>query len=141
MRFLVVDASFVLRLILAGPLQARSRVLTTEWKTAGYVLCAPTLWVYEVTSALCKLVHFAELSDEEGRRALAVAHALNVRLFPADIAQSRLAYDWTARLQRAAAYDSFYLALAQTLQCELWTADKRLHNAVNLRWVRWVSEA
>ncbi len=40
------------------------------------------------------------------------------------------------RLNRAAAYDSFYLALAESLGCELWTADQRLHNAVDLPWVR-----
>jgi len=140
-RFLVVDASFVLKLILADPLQPRANSLTAGWKTAGLALCAPTLWAYEVTSVLSKLVHSGELSDEEGRRALTVAHALGVRLFPADSAQCRLAYDWTTRLRRAAAYDSFYLALAQTLRCELWTADKRLHNAVNLAWVHWLGEA
>jgi predicted nucleic acid-binding protein len=39
-------------------------------------------------------------------------------------------------LNRAAAYDSFCLALAEAMQCELWTADRRLVNAVNLPWVR-----
>jgi hypothetical protein len=38
---------------------------------------------------------------------------------------------------RAAAYDSSYLALAESLQCDLWTMDERLRNAVNLPWVRW----
>jgi hypothetical protein len=35
-----------------------------------------------------------------------------------------------------AAYDSFYLGLAERLGCELWTADRRLRNAVDLPWVR-----
>jgi predicted nucleic acid-binding protein len=140
-RFLVVDASFVLNLILAGPSRARARSLATEWKATGYMLCAPTLWVYEITSVLCKSVHFADLPDEEGRRALAIAHTMGVRLFPPDIAQSRLAYDWTQRLGRAAAYDSFYLALSETLRCEFWTADRRLHNAINLPWLHLLGEA
>ncbi len=35
-------------------------------------------------------------------------------------------------------YDAHYLALAEHLGCEFWTADKRLHNAVHekLPWVR-----
>jgi predicted nucleic acid-binding protein len=42
---------------------------------------------------------------------------------------------WTRRLNRAAAYDSFYLAVAESLGCELWTADQRLSKAVDLPWV------
>ena len=41
---------------------------------------------------------------------------------------------------RPRAYDTAYLALAQLLGCELWTADERLYNAVQgkLAWVKWV---
>ena len=42
---------------------------------------------------------------------------------------------------RAAAYDSFYLALAEGLDCELWTADERLHNAAGVAWVKLLEEA
>lgn len=37
-------------------------------------------------------------------------------------------------------HDAHYLALAQTLDCEFWTADERLYNAVRdqLPWVRWL---
>ncbi|MFQ5613908.1 MAG: type II toxin-antitoxin system VapC family toxin [Anaerolineae bacterium] len=44
-------------------------------------------------------------------------------------------------MKRAAAYDSYYLALAETLGCELWTADRRLHNIVDLPWLHWVSDS
>jgi predicted nucleic acid-binding protein len=47
---------------------------------------------------------------------------------------------WTLRLNRAAAYDSFYLALAERLGCNLWTADRRLWQAVSAGWVRLVGE-
>jgi len=135
---LVVDASFAFKLILPGPQQLPFRNLLTQWKRDGYALCAPDLWVYEITSALCKAVRFGELVPTEGQRALMLAQRLGIRLIPPDDAQARLAFDWTVRLNRAAAYDSFYLALAETLQCELWTADRRLYNAVNLPWVQWV---
>ena len=72
---------------------------------------------------------------------MAVLEELPVTLVPPDAVQSRRAFAWTRRLNRAAAYDSVclrqqYLALAEGLQCELWTADKRLCNAVDLPWVR-----
>jgi len=44
------------------------------------------------------------------------------------------------QLQQAAAYDAHYLALAETLNCDLWTADERFYRAVtrdhsNVRWI------
>jgi predicted nucleic acid-binding protein len=137
---LVIDASFAFKLILPNPRQVQCRALMTRWKQDEYGMCAPTLWVYEITSALCKVVHFGQLESDEGTRALALAQGLDVRLIPPDDTQARLAFDWTMRLNRAAAYDSFYLALAETMGCELWTTDKQLYNAVAQPWIRLVSD-
>jgi predicted nucleic acid-binding protein len=41
-----------------------------------------------------------------------------------------------AELDIASAYDAHYLALAEELDCELWTADSRLYNAVRDRFPR-----
>lgn len=133
---LVVDASFAFRLVLPGTERDRFRSLVDRWLRDGYELYAPTLWAYEMTSALCKAVRFGELTPEEGRHSLALAQTLGIQLIPPDADQARAAFDWTLRLDRAAAYDSFYLALAETLRCDLWTADRHLHNAVEQPWVR-----
>ena len=138
---LVVDASLTFRLILPGPQQDPLRSLIAGWLQDGHELCAPMLWVYEMTSALCKVVHFGELAPEEGQRALRLAQMLGIRLIPPDDDQVQLSFDWTVRLKRAAAYDSFYLALAETLHCEMWTADRRLHNVADQPWVRFTSYA
>mgnify|MGYP001556459309 CR=1 FL=1 len=135
-RSLVVDASFAIRLILPGPQRETFRSQTEHWLNEGYSLLAPTLWVYETTSALCKSTFFGLLTEEEAESAMAVLEELPVTLVTPDSRQNRRAFAWTRRLNRAAAYDSFYLALAEGLQCELWTADKRLCNAVDLPWVR-----
>ena len=72
-----------------------------------------------------------------------------MRLFVPDADQNRAAFDWTLRLQRASAYDSYYLALAQALECNFWTADGRLFNALKseafvvdarLGWLHWIEE-
>ena len=41
-----------------------------------------------------------------------------------------------------AVYDAHYLALAQLLGCDLWTADQRLINTVSgkLPFVRWIGD-
>ena len=132
---LVVDASFTFRLILPGPQQNRCQVLMTQWEQAGYSLYAPTLWLYEITSALAKTVHLDALIAAEAQQALQLAQRLNLQLIHPDENLTQSALEWTFRLQRAAAYDSFYLALAETLAAEFWTADKRLHNAVSASWV------
>ena len=133
---LVVDASLTLRMLLPGPDQDRVREQFGLWYGEGIALHAPTLWCYEVTSALCKAVYLKALTPSEGRRALALANALEVATVGPDAGQAERAYDWTLRLGRIAAYDSFYLALGEALACELWTADKRLHGAAALPWVR-----
>lgn len=139
-KYLVIDASFAFRLLLPGPLQKHCRTLVTQWQTEGYELCAPTLWLYEITSALCKGVHFGLITRDEGQRALTLAYELGVHLFPPDTAQTTAAFDWTLHLKRAAAYDSFYLALAKTLRSDLWTADKHLFNAAGTSWVHYYQD-
>jgi predicted nucleic acid-binding protein len=134
----VVDASFAFQLVLPGPRQALFEAQTRQWKQDECELRAPALWLYEMTSALCKGVRLGELDPDEGRRALSLAQRLGVHLIPPDDAQAGLAFEWTLRLNRAVAYDSFYLALAEALHCELWTADQRLRSAAGQPWVRCV---
>ena len=59
-----------------------------------------------------------------------------VRVVAPDDELVRRAFEWTLRLDGAAAYDSFYLALAEELRCDLCTADRQLVRAVNRPWVR-----
>jgi predicted nucleic acid-binding protein len=140
-RSLVVDASLTIRLILPNPRRASFCSQMERWLQEGYELCAPTLWTYEMTSALSKAAFFGLLTAEEAERSLPLLHDLAIELVPPDAEQIRCAFAWTRRLNRAAAYDSFYLALAESLGCELWTADQRLCNAVDLPWVRSLEES
>lgn len=134
--YLVVDASFTYNLIIPNAHQVRIQELITNWKKKGITLCAPTLWGYEITSSFTKMVRYGHLTESDAQAGLNFAYKLDIQLMPPDEALANKAYKWTTRLNRAAAYDSFYLALAETLGCELWTMDKRLYNAVNQPWVR-----
>jgi predicted nucleic acid-binding protein len=57
-----------------------------------------------------------------------------------DVALLRRAYELATQFNRPTAYDSQYLAVAERLNCEFWTADQRLFNAAHeqLPWVKWV---
>lgn len=50
------------------------------------------------------------------------------------------AWELARQFNRPQAYDSYYLALAEILDRELWTADERLYNVVkdHLSWVKWL---
>jgi len=52
------------------------------------------------------------------------------------------AFELAARFRRPAAYDAHYLALADYLECPLWTADQRLYNAVRADFprIRWLGD-
>lgn len=141
-RSLVVDASLILKSVLPGPLREHIKTLLAQWKAQDTVIHAPALWQYEVTSALSKGVHFGEFSRAQAEEVLALAMELDVMSIAPDILQMQRAFEWTLRLRRAAAYDSFYLALAETTSDGLWTADERLYNATKALapWVHWAGE-
>lgn len=140
-RSVVLDASVALKAVLPDALRVPCRALLRGFSEEEAELVAPALWACETTSGLAKAVHYGVVTPEEGLKALDWVHALGVRLLPAEPAQDRRAFDWTLRLRRVAAYDSYYLALAETVGCELWTADERLSRAVDRPWVRVVTAA
>lgn len=135
----VIDANVVLKSILPNPLQKQCQALLAQLST--YNLHVPALWSYEVTSALTKAVDFEQLTQDEARKALQEIMTLGVKLVLPDETQIQQAFDWTLQLNRASAYDSYYLVLAKSLGCDLWTADRKLVRTVEFPWIRWVKTA
>jgi predicted nucleic acid-binding protein len=76
---LVIDASFTLKLLLPNPEQARCRELMADWAQNEEDLYAPTLWLYEVVSALTKAVYFELLTEAEGQQALHLAQTFDIQ--------------------------------------------------------------
>lgn len=138
---LVVDASLIFRLLLPTAAQRILRERVDAWVQSGGALVAPTLWRYEMVSALVKSAHFGALTGDEARRALSLVDAFPVEMIVPDVRLSEAAYGWGRRLQRASAYDAFYLALAETLRCELWTADRRLAQAAHQPWIEYIGDS
>lgn len=136
----IIDAGIAIRLVLPNALQASCRKLISHLLSNEFEIVAPALWACETTSALCKAVYFGQITPDEGRRTLGQIAALGVRIVPPDDKQNRMAFEWTLRLKRAAAYDSYYLALMEHLECDLWTADQRLFNTAAHVRVHLVSE-
>jgi len=136
----VIDASFALRLFLPHPLRENVREILTGLVVQGYQLVSPMLWAYETTSGVSRAVYMKAILPDEARRLLNHLEDMQVLLVSPDEDQNNRALEWTLKLNRGAAYDSYYLALAETFGCDLWTADRRLYNAVDTPWVRWIEE-
>jgi predicted nucleic acid-binding protein len=83
---------------------------------------------------------YKEFSRDQAEEMLALITEFDFAVRVPDAAQVQRAFEWT--LRRAAACDSFYLALAETTSDGLWTADERLYNATKslVPWVHWAGD-
>jgi predicted nucleic acid-binding protein len=137
--WICVDANLVVRLV-ADPIAERVQQLWEQWDTEGRERVAPMLLRYEVTNALYRYQQRGLLSASLVRRALAVALSLPLRVQDETELHER-AMDLARRFSLPAAYDAHYLALAEQLGAEFWTADHRLARAVQpvLPWVHLVA--
>jgi predicted nucleic acid-binding protein len=136
--WLCVDANLVIRLV-ADPKDESVRRLWEQWDVEKRQLAAPTLLYYEVTNALYRYQKQGLMSTSAVRLALKAAFSLPLRLHgEADLHWQAL--DLAERFSLPAAYDAHYLALAEWLGGEFWTADRRLARAVQttLPWVHLV---
>jgi predicted nucleic acid-binding protein len=136
------DAGVLIKLVVAEEDSDQADALWEQWKEDGVKVVAPALLLFELTSVLRNKVHRGLLSLEEGERAFDTVHRLPVQvLTPSGL--HRRAWELATRFNRPAAYDAHYLALAEMMDCEFWTADRRLCNVVKdeLPWVHWLRES
>jgi predicted nucleic acid-binding protein len=137
--WLCVDANLVVRLII-DPSDEAIRRLWEQWDDERQRLAAPSLLYYEVTNALYRYRQQGLMSASSTSLALQAALALPLHLH-GDTGLHQRALDLAERFSLPAAYDAHYLALAEWLGAEFWTADHRLVQAVqpDLAWVHGVN--
>ena len=135
-----VDANLVVRLFSRATSELRVRELWNQWLESDYTIVAPTLIYYELSNALHRSAVAGQILPEEVDQGLSEAINLNIRVY-GDAFLHRQALMLARSLRLPATYDAHYLALAQRLECEFWTADRRLVNSVQatLPWVNLVS--
>jgi predicted nucleic acid-binding protein len=130
-----LDASLGLKLLVAEDESAQARSLWLAWTARGLTVVAPGLFVFECTSALRRIDVRRDLDEPAARRALGLLLAMPVSLQAPEGLVER-AWDLARVLDRPSAYDCFYLAVAELLGIECWTADRRLCNAVRTKYAR-----
>lgn len=136
--WICVDANLVLRLV-ADPTDKRIMRLWEQWASERTQLAAPTLLYYEVANALYRYQNLGYLSASSVQRSFRAALALPVELHGEPDLHWR-ALVLADKFSLPAAYDTHYLALAELLGGEFWTADGRLARTVqsSLPWVHLV---
>ena len=109
------------------------------WLRGDAVRHVPPLFPYEIANALHRKARYAIATQADLDRAFDVVLRL-VSVHRLDLLTVKRAMAMATELRLPAAYDAQYIALTESLGCELWTADERLWNAVRTRFpfVRWV---
>ena len=106
--------------------------------------CAPRLWMSETTSAVRAYLVQKQIKAKEAEQALFTIHALRVEIIDEDKSTCLRALELAGKLGQSKAYDAFYLATAEKIEAEFWTADERLcnrcRNDLGLEWVYWIDE-
>jgi predicted nucleic acid-binding protein len=127
-----IDSSVALKLILDEEDSEAARNLLTSYFQQQRDVIAPTLLNYEIANVLRKQCAFRGMSQEIADR--------NLRIFlqlPISVVSDDSLHETALRLANGldlpGSYDAHYIALAQRMGCDLWTADKRLLNALRGR--------
>jgi predicted nucleic acid-binding protein len=134
-----LDASFVVRYLASSSEETIYQEKWSHWNTEDYTIVAPTLMMYEVSNAFHRAVVARQINSSEAEQLLEFAGQLGIRFY-GDLELHKQALKLAKIYALPAIYDAHYLALAERLEIELWTADRRLFNAVNasLPWVNLV---
>ena len=93
---------------------------------SGVQIAAPHLMLAETVNALHRKVVDGKLAPQSMSGILENMDALGVRFYNLPNMHGR-AWQIADQLNQGAVYDSIYLALAERLDCELWTADRRFY--------------
>ncbi len=137
MSYWVVDANIAIQTVLAitDNLEHFWERIDLEQITP----CAPRLWLSETTSAIRFLLSQKEITSEDAEQALRTIHGLRVEIINEDEELCLRALELAGKLGQSKAYDAIYVALAEKLVADFWTADERLANRcqkdLKLNWV------
>lgn len=141
----VVDASTAVKWVIPEDFSDQADALLATSLQMARPIVVPAHFLSEVTNAIYQRVRSTrkerQISEERAQTALAEFVAVPV-LLQSSAALYERAFAFARRLGLEATYDSLYVVLAEMVGGELWTADRRLLNALGTQapWVRWLGD-
>jgi predicted nucleic acid-binding protein len=123
-KFLVLDASMAVKLVLPEPFSAECRTIVFGNEFSGHTILAPATVVTEVVAAITKAVRTRTISAGLAREAYREWVAMVATMFGEVVPLENLddAFELSLRIHHAL-HDCLYLALAQRRNATLATCD------------------
>jgi predicted nucleic acid-binding protein len=137
-RRFVIDANATLGLLLRLPYSQDIDNHMKNWQEEEAELMVPTLWEYECLTGLRRAVAMQLLSSEEANILIGALFGLEFHRISPTLELHQTAMAWSERIGQAKVYDAQYIALAEILSAEFYTADKRLFHSLKSLGVEWV---
>lgn len=139
----VLDANLGVALAIETPDSELVERRMMQWQDEDDELYVPTLWAYEVANALYRMITAKRIQPDQAKAALGFLFSSGVVRMDLGRDLHEAALVWASRMGQGAAYDAHYIALAEHLNGEFWTADRRLVNVarqLGLAWVHHIQE-
>jgi predicted nucleic acid-binding protein len=140
---IVIDANIAARAVVRLADSVIYLALLEKWHEEYASIFAPAFWEAEVVSVIRQYVYRKEITPPRAHDAIDDFFDLRVEVVPLDKDLCQRALDWAEAIGQSKVYDSLYLALAERLNADFWTADRRLANAARAagaKWVHWAGE-
>lgn len=134
----VIDANATLGLFLRLPYSEKTERWMQERRVEEARLVVPILWEYECLTGFRRAVSLGQISPKDAEWMIEQLVALEFQIVAPTLHLHRAALQWAERIGQSKAYDAHYLALAESLSAEFWTADVRLVHALQRLDVNWI---
>lgn len=126
----VIDSDLLVVLINQDPRSEIVHQQFDDWIEAEVQIHSPKLALYEIANALTRLIVGGIFPQEQLESAWLFLNDLPVVYH--DMSQGSRMVEIALTLGRKSAYDAAYIALAESLEAQLWTLDSPLYrNAVD----------
>lgn len=126
--FVVMDASLAFKWLVEEEDTDKAEAILEDWDRRGVALAAPYLMPFEVVNALHGRVRRGDFTVEQAAFIFESRLSSEIELYYTPTIHTR-ALQLAAELGQGAVYDCHYLALAESLDCEMWTADERFYRS------------
>jgi predicted nucleic acid-binding protein len=136
-----IDASLAIQWLLPTQQNRLAESLLEAWDKDGTELIGPPLFDAELTSVIRLQIYSKNLLVEQGEEAFLSYRELGVKIINHP-ELPHTAWELAKKYNLPRTYDMQYLAVAEMEDCEVWTLDKKLVNAVRgkNRRVKWAGD-
>ncbi len=131
----------VVKWLVTEDLSEEALTLLDSWTAQSLQMVAPSLVRFEVANVIHRKMVRGDIGAASAIELMTKLLALPIELRDMPEIHAR-AIELADELRQGAAYDSHYLALAEILECDMWTADRRFYRSAGSGTgrVRWIGE-